>query len=247
MDSPMSCTPNSKDALFISLSDDIPYEELVSLKSVVQALEKQNCKLCDKLKGLQDGQRHAKNRATEVATDTNDARTLKALLGALIFQNDELTKQKHDKKADDFIDMSSEDSTITNRNRQSIFVNPHMSQAPSHCIPNGMINTSDSTIDNLTRHVNTAATTGQKGGDKAQRLAQELAPTKVQLKQLETAAHALSLELFADANESGIDIETRKTGGALEQTHRVSTVTATIQEMAAWKLFLTNTDIILHW
>jgi hypothetical protein len=104
IDSPMSLASEDRGEAFHSLSSssELTSEELASLKSVVLALEKQNLRLCTRLtREVTSTTSTSDIEAIETSIDNEDALMLKTRLAALIYQNNEVTKQIDDLKLEE--------------------------------------------------------------------------------------------------------------------------------------------------
>eukprot|EP00956_Cyclotella_meneghiniana_P011083 scaffold15507_cov74-Cyclotella_meneghiniana.AAC.3 len=179
------------------LLEDITQEELVSLKSVVRALESQNFKLREKLRGLQadSGRADAALELTSVA-DNGDVLSLKARLGSLIYQNDELTKH---------IEMLQLEPECKKNDPPGVFEdgiaiicrqpNEDVLDDSSEARDDEPQKSRDDEMESLRSRL--AATEMQLTNTTG-----ELSKIKQQNKQLETAAHTLSLELMADRTDT---------------------------------------------
>lgn len=179
------------------LLEDITQEELVSLKSVARALESQNSKLCEKLTGLQtDSGRAAEAMEPALVADNGDMLSLKARLGSLIYQNDELTKQ---------IDRLQLEPECKKNDPPGVFEhgiatscrqpNEDLLYALSVARDDEPHKSRDDEMENLRYRL--AATETQLSNTTG-----ELTKIKQHNKQLETAAHTLSLELMTDRTDT---------------------------------------------
>lgn len=271
IDSPFSLASDDRGGAFHthSSSSELFSEELTSLKSVVLALEKQNLRLCTRLTGFEAAstKRTSGIQAMEPSIGNEDALTLKTRLAALICQNDQLMKQIDDLKLEDEHPFHEFVATYSKpvESPKMMYLGSHSTEEKDDSRDEEVVMTRkprDDSNEARDEGATTSTTTEKLSfANEMEILRTQLASTKAQLndatieltkakqqnKQLETAAHVLSLELITEYKTEEIkDVSSlNDSSDANNSNYNMFDGASDLGAASIW--IVDNSDIILNW